>query len=43
MLLDEFDLYFIAREDFKTNKRSAGRLKDLAELEALGRELPDRS
>jgi hypothetical protein len=28
-------LAFIALEDFKANKRSVGRLKDLADLEAL--------
>ncbi len=32
---DGLNLNFIALEDFKTNKRAAGRLKDLADLEAL--------
>ena len=34
--LDGLNLHFIALEDFKTNKRATGRLKDLADLEALG-------
>lgn len=29
-------LHFISLEDFKTNKRASGRLKDLADLESLG-------
>ncbi len=33
--LDGLRLNFIGLEDFKTNKRATGRLKDLAELEAL--------
>ncbi len=33
--IDGVDLCFIALEDFKTNKRAAGRLKDLADLESL--------
>ena len=33
--LDGLNLHFIALEDFKTNKRASGRLKDLADLEAL--------
>lgn len=38
--VDGVNLNFIAIEDFKTNKRSTGRLKDLADLEALGFESP---
>lgn len=38
--MDGVNLNFIAIEDFKTNKRSTGRLKDLADLEALGFESP---
>jgi len=34
--VDGLDLHFIALEDFKTNKRATGRLKVLADLEALG-------
>lgn len=30
------DLPFIGQDDFRRNKRAAGRLKDLADLEALG-------
>lgn len=33
--LDGQSLNFIALEDFKTNKRASGRLKDLADLDAL--------
>lgn len=33
--IDGLDLSFIALEDFKTNKRTTGRLKDLADLESL--------
>ena len=33
--LDGVDLPFIGLEDFKANKRATGRLKDLADLEAL--------
>lgn len=33
--LDGVDLSFIGLEDFKTNKRATGRLKDLADLAAL--------
>jgi hypothetical protein len=39
----EFDglpLNFISLEDFKVNKRSTGRLKDLADLESLGETPP---
>jgi hypothetical protein len=41
----EFDgmvLNFISLNDFKTNKRSTGRHKDLADLEALGETLAPR-
>jgi hypothetical protein len=35
-------LHFISLEDFKTNKRASGRLKDLADLESLqGRNTPN--
>ena len=34
--VDGIDLPFISLEDFKTNKRASGRLKDLADLERLG-------
>ena len=33
--LQGMNLHIIGLEDFKTNKRSAGRLKDLADLESL--------
>jgi predicted nucleotidyltransferase len=33
--LDGIDLNFIALEDFKINKKATGRLKDVADLEAL--------
>lgn len=36
-------LVFIGLEDFKTNKRAVGRLKDLADLEALGEVPPGRT
>ena len=39
--MDGLNLQFIALEDFKTNKRVAGRLKDLADLEALNDGAPD--
>jgi len=32
---DGLTLHLIALEDFKANKRAAGRLKDLADLQAL--------
>jgi hypothetical protein len=35
LMLDGVHLDFIGLEDFKANKRAAGRLKDLADLEAL--------
>ena len=34
--VDDQSLCFIGLEDFKANKRAAGRHKDLADLEALG-------
>ena len=34
--IDGVRMAFIGLEDFKTNKRASGRLKDLADLEALG-------
>jgi len=34
--IDGVELSFISLADFKTNKRAAGRLKDLADLESLG-------
>jgi hypothetical protein len=37
--VDEVALHFIGLDDFKTNKRATGRLKDLADLQAL--EPPD--
>jgi hypothetical protein len=33
--VDDLDLNFISLDDFKINKRSAGRHKDLADLDAL--------
>ena len=39
--MDGLNLQFIALEDFKTNKRAAGRLKDLSDLEALDGGGPD--
>ena len=35
-IFDGIALNFIAREDFVTNKRASGRLKDLADIESLG-------
>ena len=35
MAIDGLALNFIGLEDFKLNKRAAGRLKDLADLESL--------
>jgi len=34
--IDEADIPFIGRDDFITNKRATGRLRDLADIEALG-------
>jgi hypothetical protein len=34
-VLDEVSVSFISLEDLKTNKRASGRLRDLADLEAL--------
>ncbi len=34
--LDDFAIVFIGLEDLKKNKKAAGRLKDLADLEELG-------
>lgn len=34
--IDDDDVPFIGREDFIANKRATGRLRDLADLEALG-------
>ena len=36
--LEELDVPFLGREALVRNKRAAGRLKDLGELEALGQE-----
>ncbi len=33
-------LNLIGLEDFKTNKRAAGRMRDLADLEALSHQVP---
>lgn len=41
--LDGLNLHFIALEDFKTNKRASGRLKDLADLEALDGRTPGQA
>lgn len=35
VLVDDVELGFISLDDFKVNKRAAGRHKDLADLEAL--------
>jgi hypothetical protein len=35
VVLDGTELQLIGLDDFKTNKRASGRLKDLADLEAL--------
>lgn len=35
--IDGLDICFISQDDFKRNKRATGRLKDLADLEALER------
>jgi hypothetical protein len=37
---DSVSLNLIGREDFKTNKRAVGRLKDLADIEAIERLKP---
>jgi len=34
--IDDADIPFIGRRDFITNKRATGRLRDLADIEALG-------
>lgn len=39
--IDGVPLHLIGLEDFKTNKRAAGRAKDLADLEALDGPQPD--
>ena len=39
--VDDQRLNFISLDDFKTNKRSTGRNKDLADLDALNGALPD--
>lgn len=36
--IDGLDILFIRLDDFKTNKRASGRLKDQADLEMLGDE-----
>ena len=41
LVVDSVPLNFIGVDDFKTNKRAAGRLKDLADLEALEPPQPD--
>lgn len=41
--VDGQKLYFISLDDFKTNKRSTGRHKDLADLDALAGASPDPS
>lgn len=41
--LDGQSLNFISLEDFKTNKRTTGRHKDLADLDALDGAVPDPS
>ena len=41
--MDGLNLQFIALEDFKANKQAAGRLKDLADLEALGGNPPGQT
>jgi hypothetical protein len=43
LMLDGMSLPLISLEDFKTNKRAAGRLKDLADLQALDPANPDRT
>ena len=40
LLIDGVELAFIGLEDFKVNKRASGRLKDLADLEALDARRP---
>ena len=39
--VDGLSLPFIGLDDFKANKRAAGRAKDRADLESLGEEDPD--
>ncbi|MDA0348069.1 MAG: hypothetical protein O3C43_10020 [Verrucomicrobia bacterium] len=39
LVLDELSVPFISYEDFVLNKRSSGRLKDLADLESLGEDV----
>ena len=34
--IDDLEIPFIGRQDFITNKRATGRLRDLADIEALG-------
>ena len=34
--IDDAEIPFIGRQDFITNKRATGRLRDLADIEALG-------
>ena len=40
VLIDAVELPFIGIEDFRTNKRAAGRTKDLADLESLDDSAP---
>ena len=39
IVLDELTIPFISYDDFVLNKRSTGRLKDLADLESLGEDI----
>lgn len=40
-MVDGLELRFIGLDDFKTNKRATGRLKDLADIESLEQRAPD--
>jgi predicted nucleotidyltransferase len=41
VVMDGLTLHFISLDDFKANKRAAGRLQDRADLRSLGEDVPD--
>ena len=43
VLIQGLPIPFIGLEDFKTNKKATGRLKDLADLESLNQRTGDKS
>ena len=43
LLIQGLPIPFIGLEDFKTNKKATGRLKDLADLESLNQRTGDKS